>query len=450
MAGPRHGDRGTPPPLDPKLGLRASPSPKQQLWHFSRGISFAATASAPSTLPAASPVSQVAAATPMRQSVVLSTASTLQVQPVTTDEAPTVDEVSKQPGPSDAKDESRSRPPQPLLDFRISEDAFYAAKKAMKGTPESFWSYNMYRGPPNESGEEQKVKIHYCRSKHTMERVCQDYFMDEEVIGFDLEWAPEAMKFQGPRKNVSLIQLASPSRVALFHTAIFSDKDIASLGPNFRHIMESPDILKTGVAIKGDATRLRNFFGIDSRGLMELSHLYKLVTFSPRGEYKSINRRLVPLALQVEEILHLPLYKGQDVRGSDWSKPLSMEQIIYAASDAYAGPHLFATLEHMRVELDPCPPRPHPAESNLPIRIAKDVELPTSDELQDDDVKDNAVCKDTTVSAEYVSSVLESITIEEEQVFVEVQTKTPGNTKPKKTAPVRRTRPRDSKDGWLV
>lgn len=210
----------------------------------------------------------------------------------------------------------------------MSDEAFFAAKKARPGSPESFWSYNLYRGPVDESGEEQKVKIHYCPNKHTMERVCQNYFMDEEVIGFDLEWASEASKASGPRRNVSLIQIASPSRVALFHTAIFNNKDIAELGPNFRHIMESPDILKTGVAIKGDATRLRNFFGIDSRGLMELSHFYRLVTYSPRGEYKMINRKLVTLALIVEEILHLPLYKGQNVRGSDWSRRLSMDQIV--------------------------------------------------------------------------------------------------------------------------
>lgn len=210
----------------------------------------------------------------------------------------------------------------------MSEEAFYAAKKATAGTPESFWSYTMYRGPVGEDGKEQRVKIHYCRSKHTMERVCKEYFMDEPVLGFDLEWMVDSTKKQGARRNVSLIQLASPSRVALFHTAIFSDKDIVALGPNFKHIMESPDILKTGVAIKGDATRLRNFFEIDSRGLMELSHLYKLVTLSRSGEFKAINRKLVTLATQVQDFLHLPLYKGQDVRGSDWSKPLTMEQIV--------------------------------------------------------------------------------------------------------------------------
>jgi len=299
----------------------------------------------------------------------------------------------------------------------------------------------------DDSGKEQKVKIHYCLSKHTMERVCQNYFMNEEVIGFDLEWASEASKAQGPRRNVSLIQLASPSRIALFHTAVFNDKDIAELGPKFRHIMESPDILKTGVAIKGDATRLRNFFGIDSRGLMELSHLYRLVTYSPRGEYKMINRKLVTLALQVEEILHLPLYKGQDVRGSDWSKRLSMDQIVYAASDAYAGPHLFATLEHMRKQLDPCPPRPHPAESNLPIRIAKGVELATNDEPQEDIDEGNTVEADTTVSLDFMSSVLESITIEEEFTSEILPVKAPTKAaRPRKTTPTRqpRTNPSDT------
>lgn len=312
-----------------------SPLPKHQLWHHSRGITFAA-ATAPSP-PLIEPVKQARrGATIPIQSYAAAIKSTTTATKVTLKTCTTKDGVSSegaesraQPGQLKIIDEAtNAKPPQACLGFKMSEEAFYAAKKATAGTPESFWSYTMYRGPVGEDGKEQRVKIHYCRSKHTMERVCKEYFMDEPVLGFDLEWMVDSTKKQGARRNVSLIQLASPSRVALFHTAIFSDKDIVALGPNFKHIMESPDILKTGVAIKGDATRLRNFFEIDSRGLMELSHLYKLVTLSRSGEFKAINRKLVTLATQVQDFLHLPLYKGQDVRGSDWSKPLTMEQIV--------------------------------------------------------------------------------------------------------------------------
>ncbi len=92
--------------------------------------------------------------------------------------------------------------------------------------------------------------------------------------------------------------------------------------------MEDPEVTKTGVWIKGDCTRLRTFLNIDSRGTFELSHLYKLVKYSSSGQYASVNKKLVSLAQQVEDYLGLPLFKGQGVRSSDWSQPLSMDQII--------------------------------------------------------------------------------------------------------------------------
>ncbi|CRK29761.1 hypothetical protein BN1708_015662, partial [Verticillium longisporum] len=92
---------------------------------------------------------------------------------------------------------------------------------------------------------------------------------DEKVLGFDLEWQPSASKSSGPRRNVSLIQLASPSRIALFHVALFPGADDDLMAPTFRQIMEDPDVTKAGVNIKGDCTRLRNWFDVND-GLMEL------------------------------------------------------------------------------------------------------------------------------------------------------------------------------------
>ncbi|KAF3025814.1 hypothetical protein E8E14_014658 [Neopestalotiopsis sp. 37M] len=274
-------------------------------------------------------------------------------------------------------------PPYAALDFKMSEELFRAAQKSAPGSPSSYWGYSLYRGP-DAAGNGRKPTVHYCRSKHTAERVCQQYFTDEKVLGFDLEWVAEASKASGARRNVSLIQVASPSRIALFHVALFSKSDDL-VPPTFKKIMEDPEITKVGVWIKGDATRLRTHLGIESRGLMELSHLYRLVTYSRTGEFSNINKRLIPLATQVEQYLHLPMFKGQDVRSSDWTKQLSMEQVIYSASDAYAGVHLYATLEHYRKQLVPCPPTPHHAELNLPIRLSDGSDLETDTEEENSD-----------------------------------------------------------------
>nr|XP_036578439.1 3'-5' exonuclease [Colletotrichum truncatum]KAF6785682.1 3'-5' exonuclease [Colletotrichum truncatum] len=282
---------------------------------------------------------------------------------------PTV-EVRESSGPAE--------PPVTGLDFQIPPKAFHEAKSAPEGSSESFYTYTLYRRPSGD-GDEQKVKVHYCRSKHTMERVCQ-YFLNDDVLGFDLEWYPDANRNSGPRKNVSLIQIANQSRIALFHVALFPEKNDSLVSPTFLKIMEDPNVRKVGVAIKSDCTRLRNHLAVDTRGIFELSHLYKLVKYSAEGRFELINKRLVPLATLVKEHLGLPMFKGSDVRSSDWSQPLKMEQVSYSATDAYAGYQLYHVLEGKRESLEPTPPRPHDAELNLPIRLADGVSIPTGGE----------------------------------------------------------------------
>ncbi|KAK8058750.1 3'-5' exonuclease [Apiospora phragmitis] len=367
-------------------------SPSSQLWHPSRGISFSPTpAKSWSWLGLSGKASPQEVATEKNQRDVPTgggekqRASTLSSDgaPAThsNDASATADEAAVNVilDPPDLCVPSKAipnDPPYPALEWKVSEPLFRSAKSAAPGTPQSFWSYRMYRGP-GEDGSEQPVKVHYCKSRHTTDRVCEQYFMNEKVLGFDLEWVAEASRLQGTRRNVSLIQLASPSRIALFHVACFP-KDDSLVSPFFKKIMEDSNIAKVGVWIRGDATRLRTHMNIESKGLMELSHLNKLVTHSRTGEYKNINKKLIPLATQVEQYLHLPMFKGTDVRSSDWARPLSMDQVIYSASDAYAGVQLYATLEHHRKQLDPCPPTPHHAELELPIRLTDGSDLETS------------------------------------------------------------------------
>jgi hypothetical protein len=220
--------------------------------------------------------------------------------------------------------------------------------------------------------------VQYCRSFQTSDLVARS-FLEEEVLGFDVEWKPNASAKAGIKDNVSLIQIASPSRVALFHLAKFSGETAETLvSPILRQIMESDKILKAGVAISGDFTRIRNHLGIEGRGLIELSHLHNLVT-QHLPNTKPITRGLVSLAKQVEEHLQLPLYKGK-VRVSDWSHELTHEQCGYAASDAYAGLRVFDALERKRLHLRPTPPMPRFAELKLPILRAVSDENDTSDE----------------------------------------------------------------------
>jgi hypothetical protein len=207
------------------------------------------------------------------------------------------------------------------LAFRIPRDVLQKAKDAAPGTKESFWSYKMYLGPEN-----QEVKVHYCKTKHATERVAQ-YFLNETVLGFDIEWKLDANKHSGIKSNVALMQWASETRIALFHIAAFPKDTVSELvAPTMKKIMEDANITKVGVAIKSDCTRLRKFLDIDPKGIFELSHLHKLVKYSSSGDLNQINKRLVSLSTQAEEHLELPIFKGE-VRGSDWTQFLSIDQI---------------------------------------------------------------------------------------------------------------------------
>lgn len=270
------------------------------------------------------------------------------------------------------------------LEYKMPDDVFQAAKAAAEGSAKSYWSYAFYRGP----NEEGKPLVHYCRSAEAAERALQ-YLVDEKHIGLDLEWVVDSHKNSSVRRNVSLVQLASQSRVVLLHLARYPPKDELAT-PTLRQILEDPQITKLGVWIKGDCTRLRKFLGIDSRSIFELSHLFKQVKYSASGQPKLINKKLVSLADQVRETMGLPLKKDIDVRASDWSQPLDMEQIGYSASDAYAAVQLFAMLNHKREKLDPTPDLPFHADLDKPIPLPPNANLSSGEADLGEEVADDA------------------------------------------------------------
>ena len=260
--------------------------------------------------------------------------------------------------------------------FHIPDDQLPNDSRCDQQSGLKHWSYGLYRGP--DGG---RVKVHYCKTRTDTERIAR-LFLDEEVLGFDIEWKPSAFAKEGIKKNVALIQIACETRIALFHVARFWGEDSVEnlVAPTFKQLMESQQITKVGVSIRADCTRLRRFMGIDSRGLFELSHLHKLVKYST-NDVSSVDKRLVSLARQVNEHLGLPLWKDSAVRRSDWSEAdLHYEQVQYAASDSYAGLQLYYTLEHKRKSLDPVPPRPYHAELDLPIRLASGQAISTNDD----------------------------------------------------------------------
>ncbi|PGH11494.1 hypothetical protein AJ79_04869 [Helicocarpus griseus UAMH5409] len=240
-------------------------------------------------------------------------------------------------------------------------------------TPASkYWSYDLNKTPDGGN-----ITVHYCTSLQTTEQIAK-HFLSETVVGLDLEWKAQASSRDSVVDNVSVIQLASKERIALFHLALFNSARTSQhlVSPTLKKVLESPDIIKVGVNIKGDCTRLRKYLEIQASSVFELSHLHKVVKhhLSPG----CINRRPVCLADQVEEHLGLPLDKDPDIRLGGWSKRLTLPQVRYAATDPYAALHLFHVLEAKRLKLQPVPPRPDLFDSLPPVKASSKKQISLS------------------------------------------------------------------------
>lgn len=238
----------------------------------------------------------------------------------------------------------------------------------------------MYRGPKNES-----VQILYSRTKQDSERIAKQ-FHEEGVLGFDMEWPWNDWKKSDLQNKIGLIQLASETKIALFHIGLHVGKTTDDIiAPSLKKIIEDPKIGKLGVGVlNADFARLRRYFGLHPKGAVELSHLHRLVKF---GNWKPemVSTKMVSLARLVEDHLGHPLYKG-DVRTSNWSKPLSQDQINYAAGDAYAGFMLYHCMNYKRLKMKPPPPMPVHAETYLAYKLSGVIPLHLDAKAEDGSV----------------------------------------------------------------
>lgn len=194
-----------------------------------------------------------------------------------------------------------------------------------------FWRHSEQVGPDG-----QKITVHYCRTLQSTEEIAR-LFLGSKVIGFDMEWKAQASATDTIQNNLSLIQIANEDRIALFQVALFKParglEDFVA--PSLKLLLESQDVIKVGVSIKADSTRLRKYLGIDARSIFELSHLYKLVKYGQTSP-KLVNKRAVNLSDQIEEHLGLPLEKSDDIRCGDWTRPLNYRQVQCKSTRLFA------------------------------------------------------------------------------------------------------------------
>lgn len=163
-------------------------------------------------------------------------------------------------------------------------------------------------------------EIRVLDSVASMQAVVEE-LKNETHLGFDTETRPTFKK--GEYYPPALIQLATENCVYLFR--ISKTNTLAPLLP----VLESPDILKTGVAIKDDVKELRAMEDFEPGGFVEIANITVKLGYENRGL-----RALAGLLLGGR------ISKAAQV--SNWARPeLDQKQIRYAATDAWISREIY-------------------------------------------------------------------------------------------------------------
>ncbi|XP_041529818.1 Werner syndrome ATP-dependent helicase isoform X3 [Microtus oregoni] len=156
---------------------------------------------------------------------------------------------------------------------------------------------------------------------------------DRGVVGFDMEWPP--IYKQGKQSRVAVIQLCvSESKCYLFHISSMS-----VFPQGLKMLLENKSIKKAGVGIEGDQWKLLRDFDVKLESFVELTDIANEKLRC--AETWSLNG-------MVKHILGKQLLKDKSIRCSNWNNfPLTDDQKLYAATDAYAGLIIYQKLENL-------------------------------------------------------------------------------------------------------
>ncbi|XP_040273813.1 Werner syndrome ATP-dependent helicase [Bufo bufo] len=155
----------------------------------------------------------------------------------------------------------------------------------------------------------------------------------EAVLGFDIEWPPAYRK--GKNGKVSLIQVCTSEEECY----LFQVSSMTGFPKGLKRLLEDMSIKKVGVGIEGDQWKLMSDCDLKLKGFIELTDL---------ANQKLQCKEKWSLNGLVKHLFNKQLLKDDSVRCSDWDRlPLSEEQKLYAASDAYAGLLIYQKLESL-------------------------------------------------------------------------------------------------------
>jgi len=147
----------------------------------------------------------------------------------------------------------------------------------------------------------------------------------QRVLGFDIECKPNFKR--GPNNPPALLQLATSDQAFLFRFF-----PVRKLGP-LVEILENPEIIKTGVAVKDDLQNLNKIEELKPAGFEDLAQLAQSLKIEQTGL-----RNLTAIFFKQR------LSKSAQL--SNWQKrPLTPSQINYAATDAWISRELYLIMK---------------------------------------------------------------------------------------------------------
>lgn len=157
------------------------------------------------------------------------------------------------------------------------------------------------------------------------QNIAADYLLSHQVIGFDTE--SRATFKKGVANKIALLQLSAGGRAFLVRV------NKVKLSQGIIKLLQSPDHLKVGVAIRDDLTELRTVSDFEPHGFVDLQRIMGDFNISELG-LKKITA--IVLGTQISKAQRL----------SNWEATnLTEGQIRYAATDAWISEEIFKHLD---------------------------------------------------------------------------------------------------------
>ena len=152
----------------------------------------------------------------------------------------------------------------------------------------------------------------------------------EKIIGFDTETKPTFTK--GQTALPALVQLASGTCVYLIQLMH------VPFGPALAELLSCPGNAKVGVAIHDDIKALNRHYPFAAAGVVDLAAMARQQGIQAQG-----------LRTLAANLLGFRISKGAQC--SNWENPvLTLQQIRYAATDAWVGREIYLHLERRRAK----------------------------------------------------------------------------------------------------